>query len=196
MEYTENLHLPRWSEDDYILVDDFNAMTASLDALCGNCCIKAGSYVGNGTYGANNPVTIELGFKPLVFFPNCTNQSSNGEHQVWIIPGNDFDSLSNTSTHYYVTWGDTFFSWYARNRNNSEDIAYQFNEEGKTYYYVAIGVIAAGSESPAAFAAVAQEAASLDHAAAAIAMAASAAAKSEMLSDEGETSSSAELAAE
>lgn len=143
-----------YADWEYVLSSDRNAYLDSgisdgyeyvyigipFENTLSKTCIVAGSYVGTGTYGPDNPVTIELGFKPLVFFPNCTNQGINGEHQVWVIPGNNFDSLTNTSTHYYVTWGDTFFSWYARNRNNSEDIVYQFNEAGKTYYYLAIGI--------------------------------------------------------
>jgi len=140
MTKTEHYGLPQWVESDRILMEDFNAMTAAIDALCGNCCIAAGSYVGTGTHGADKPNRVELGFRPLIFIPNCTDQGVNGEHLAWFYPRDNFDFRTNSSTDIHVTWEDTGLSWYGVHNGAEDESIYQFNKLDQTYHYIAIGV--------------------------------------------------------
>ena len=83
--HTPNYQLSQWERDDRILMDDFNADNAKIDAALkaeadtrtaevtalmaavsklGNCRMDIQSYVGTGVYGADKPSTITFSGKP------------------------------------------------------------------------------------------------------------------------------------
>lgn len=111
---------------------DQNAQTAS-----GGAKIQTGSYVGTGTYGADNPCSLTFDFKPYL---------------VVVVRGDYFDAIliavngmnvgsctpspSNTSAHLPLSWGQTQLRWYTTQSNAPST---QLNGNGCTYNYVAVG---------------------------------------------------------
>ena len=84
MQKTTNYQLPKWEKTDRILMENFNDMTAKLDAaLKANADAIAavgyvtGRYTGTGSY----PRTITLGFQPkavvLTTYTGYTNNSGS-----------------------------------------------------------------------------------------------------------------------
>ena len=82
MTKTTNYQLNQWAKSDRVMMDDFNADNATLDAalkanadaaaaasaavaLCGNCKIETSTYTGNGKYGSANPVTLTFPKRPM-----------------------------------------------------------------------------------------------------------------------------------
>ena len=57
--YTENYQLPLWAADDAFLRTEFNDINEKIDGA-----IVAGSY----TTQSNEPVTVDVGFKPRLVF--------------------------------------------------------------------------------------------------------------------------------
>lgn len=117
--------------------------------------IETGSYVGTGTYGADNPNSITFGFAPKLFFlygmKTSTNQyiyellssSTSGANLI-------FDPQSWLSTEYNSNKGPSSDSSYVSSGKKSDDgktifwynkkgISYQYNNQNVTYYYFAIG---------------------------------------------------------
>ena len=83
MTKTTNYQLNQWAKSDRVMMDDFNADNATLDAalkanadaaaaasaavaLCGNCKIETSTYTGTGTCGSANPVTLTFPKKPTL----------------------------------------------------------------------------------------------------------------------------------
>jgi hypothetical protein len=91
-------------------------------ALRGNCQFVAGTYVGTGTYGSKNPVTLTFDHEPVVVFI-----------------GSVFLTRTKTKNYYEgnvdltVTVKGKTFSWYS-----TEGATYQYNTSKTTYSYLAI----------------------------------------------------------
>lgn len=138
---------------------------ASLGQLGERLRIATGSYVGTGTYGANNPITLEFSFKPMfVMVYDATNMDyvtgfsndHDGSCSTIIAPlgaaqGRRMSDYGYSFSHVVVmtdhfTWGGSSFSWYTTFSINTTvdssqiDGTSQLNCTGKTYRYVAIGV--------------------------------------------------------
>lgn len=103
------------------------------------CQVYAGSYVGTGTSGQNNPTTLTFPFEPkIVFIARGTTPSvgSLGTITPMIrgvqrsIVGINGSSISIA----YLTWDNNSLSFYG---NGGADTS--LNESGMTYHYVAIG---------------------------------------------------------
>ena len=107
-----------------------------------NARIQAGSYVGTGTYGADNPCTLTFDFSPKVIAINTKDPYytvfltpilikglTNIDYITSYITANGnirYDSL-------HSTWGNNFVSWYGRSATS------QLNWNNITYNYIAIG---------------------------------------------------------
>ena len=79
--HTPNYALNQWERDDRVLMEDFNADNAKIDAAlaaqaeahaalaarAGNCSIGVLTYQGNGTAGANNPTRIAFPKMPAAY---------------------------------------------------------------------------------------------------------------------------------
>jgi len=78
MTHTPNYNLSQWEKPDRILMDDFNADNAKLDAALaahddalaklGNCRVEVIRYTGTGTCGDSHPTTVTFSGKPAVIF--------------------------------------------------------------------------------------------------------------------------------
>ena len=82
--HTPNYQLSQWEKTDQVLMDDFNADNAAIDAALkagadartalsgqlakkGNCRIRSHVYVGNGACGLNNPTVVNFTGHPDFF---------------------------------------------------------------------------------------------------------------------------------
>ena len=146
MNYTQNLHLPQWEGSDRIHHEDFNAAFETLDAAvaaAGNCRIATGSYVGTGECGATTPCTLTFDFRPLMVYLDTGSRSPNNEiprNNVLFRPATTVgSSLNYPGT---VQWGEASVTWYIGNAagETAKGAKYQFNTNGQTYHYIAVGI--------------------------------------------------------
>jgi len=150
MNYTPNFKLPTWALSDRIQMQDFNDMTAKLDAALkaeetarssavttlsqamtqrGNCQVYTYTYHGTGTYGADNPTVIPIPKLPylLLIFNNVDQMHALTPQTRQM----DF-LLYNGHAYGYLTWSDTSLSIYS-----PTDAIYQLNHGNAEYYAMA-----------------------------------------------------------
>ena len=79
MTKTTNYQLNQWAKSDRIMMDDFNADNAKIDAALGALQIVTGIYTGSGN-DANCRVDVALGFRPepVLVMANKFQFSGNG----------------------------------------------------------------------------------------------------------------------
>ena len=106
----------------------------TLDQVMGfPCQIYTGSYVGTGTYGADNPNTLTFPFEPKLVFV-VGSDSLAGQSLAMIHPSNFAFSVVNATNQYLsITWDGNSVSYFGTSDGR------QFNQAGKTYCYVALG---------------------------------------------------------
>lgn len=101
--------------------------------------IETGSYTGTGTYGTSNPTSLTFGFEPfLLMISGLSNQNTDGPF-IAMNPGQGICIPRGAEGTAIMTWQGETVSWY-----NTRNDAYQMNDAGRTYNYVAIGL---GGES-------------------------------------------------
>ena len=144
--HTPNYQLSQWERDDRILMEDFNADNAKIDAAIaghegrvaaleqqaphwGNCQVYAAEYKGSGEYGEEHPNTLTFPKKPVLI----TIFNSNGRAEFRIFPNSTNHSYSTPTRDYqiYITWSGNTVSWYAT------DVSIQMNYRNETYHVVA-----------------------------------------------------------
>ena len=160
MQHTQNYQLSRWEKDDRIMMEDFNADNAKLDAALAakadaedvtalgetvaaltaglgsggqNARIAWGSYTGNGKYGSGNPTSLTFDFKPMyivITLGSAVNATYGTVHLVRGMP----ISLYNSNFLAWLTWHDDGVSL-----ASDSSAGQQMNDNGQLYYYVAIG---------------------------------------------------------
>lgn len=98
----------------------------------------AGSYIGNGLYGALNANTLTFAFTPSIVFITGigaktydTGTQTNGDGVIMVNPSGEANSAGFKLN---VTWGENSVSYYS-----SQDVGAQANRNDYTYYYFAIG---------------------------------------------------------
>ena len=129
--------------------------------------IAINSYDGDGKYGENNPITLTFDFEPKFVKVWCLDNVNRGNGVTTDVLNaflsNETSFIkpcgvstyvvvpNNNSTYYQgvvghvVTWGEKSISWFAKelyvddNPKFNRWAAAQLNEDGKTYYYYAIG---------------------------------------------------------
>ena len=126
----------------YQLMDaNGNIPAARLANAGGTLKILTGSYTGTGTCGADNPNTIEVGFKPKYVvistsFLNLTDTPFYVSPFIYGLNNATYSALKTskiTSSTIQLAWSDTSISWYA------SEAVYQLNVSNIIYYYVIIG---------------------------------------------------------
>lgn len=164
---TENYQLNQWVGADRILMDDFNADNAKIDAaLKGladgkadesvmtrelghggvNCRVVCGSYVGDGNGGrgsSGTPTKPPTSISNLPFYPVLVIVTEAGSAQPMILmrPSTHTHNEYSYSDDIEVTWGDDSVNWrHSATFISGTDLAQvQMNSSGVTYYYTAIG---------------------------------------------------------
>lgn len=95
------------------------------------CRIVTGSYTGTGTCGKDNPTVLTFDFYPVYILlgNDSANASSSGDTVM--------NRVAPQSAGPRIAWTDNEVSWYAVGYTvSAED---QFNAEGVTYHYLALG---------------------------------------------------------
>lgn len=134
--HTANYSLSQWESTDRILMEDFNADNAKLDAaltaqaaaiaLCGNCQLYHLEYQGAGAGYRDNPKTVAFPHKPL--FVSINN---NGFH--FSIPYGALAYRAEKTT-YFFTWTENSLTWYS----SSTDSLYGMDSVNSTVYLTAL----------------------------------------------------------
>lgn len=100
--------------------------------------IETGSYVGTGTYGQSNPNTLTFGFKPKMVMVSSSTINTAGSNLI--TPVIWFDGVISTFaspngySNNFTLDGNTI-SWCSTSTYAKD----QYNNNGETYYYIAIG---------------------------------------------------------
>lgn len=122
----------------------------------GGVQMETGSYVGTGTYGEDNPNTLTFGFEPkIVFLTNArtnTNASVGPYGAPQMIDISFLKKYANNSYIQYIGFGldsssggapNYFYSKWEPSTNTlywyNERYPIQCNNDGATYYYIALG---------------------------------------------------------
>ena len=105
--------------------------------------IKAGSYVGTGVFGKNNPNTLAFSFAPrIVIVLDVTCDSGNAKNNLIMVNPAQYSSMSgdDSKDNVHITWGTKSVSWYVNNSgvSDSVNVSMQANVSGATYLYVVI----------------------------------------------------------
>ena len=145
--HTPTYGLNQWSLEDSFIMEEFNTDNrnieqALLDLQASMPKIATGSYVGTGTYGADNPNTLTFDFKPKFIIITIDAEKPSASNPCFFVYPWMYSTRYQTSsnTYYtYVTWLDKGISWYAQYDNGNSAPSSQLNREGVTYHYFAIG---------------------------------------------------------
>ncbi len=147
---TPNYSLSQWSRDDRVLMEDFNADNAKIDAALGehaaalaalteasprhgNCQIYITSYKGDGTnsenFGESHPNSLTFPKKPALVFIF----TSTGGLQMTILPFNSTHTVGsgNRTFTMHITWNGNTVTWY------TDDVFFQSNWFNYTYHVFA-----------------------------------------------------------
>ena len=136
--YTTNYQLNQWAKSDRVMMDDFNADNAKIDAalkanadtaaaasaavaLCGNCAIYQTTYTG----GDMTTPTITGPGQPMVLMV-C---ESDGAPALIAWRGMPTTSTSSSSYEYTITWGERTVSWLLGKNHDGN-----MNWSGKQYH--------------------------------------------------------------
>ncbi len=140
---TPNYSLSQWLRDDRVLMEDFNADNAKIDAalkehagqlarlpFCGNCQIYTQTYTGTGTFGEDNPKSLYFSYPPKL----VVIVGPNGIFMI-MVHGSPHALFPNSSPPPYnmcITWNGNYVSWFGNHVNS------QMNASGAAYYVVAL----------------------------------------------------------
>ena len=165
---TPNYQLNQWEATDSFLRNDFNEDNAKIDAAimavkneaaealngykasvdaalaaAGNCRVTSGSYTGKGTYGSSNPTKLTLPFEPkLVVIVRGRYTASSGSAGYFpssfaiFVKGASSISVVGDGEHNSCNFNMEGTQLLLRSDYGPES---QFNTNGTTYHYVAIG---------------------------------------------------------
>lgn len=146
MNKTPNFALNQWESTDRILMADFNADNAKIDAAlaaqaaavakCGNCRIETFSYTGKGTYGDSAPTYFQFSKKPLLFFVRGPQSLLVGSNLCSTATAFVYDSVLHGAaaiTDLPLTWSGTKAALVS-----SAQAAVQMNTSGQTYWVFAL----------------------------------------------------------
>ena len=134
---TSNYGLNQWAAEDPVLRTDFNQDNAKLDAALDHLANRFyyGTYTCDGTYGAENPITLTFPFQPKAVYLALMNRTEfpggwmlYGQEQVYIRYGIG----TGNGGFLNLLWNDTSMSFYSTENANT-----QFNSSG-TVIYIAI----------------------------------------------------------
>lgn len=144
MNKTPNFDLNQWEQTDRILMEDFNADNAKLDAAlaaeqtarealaaamsrCGNCKLWTTTYTGTGTYGSNSKTSLTFPSPPLL----VGIFSSDGI--AFFTQKGGYGAAGSYVSSLPYSWSGNTLSYYS-----SRDAQSQYNSSGRTYTVVAL----------------------------------------------------------
>ena len=117
---------------------DYQYIGVPLDNAVTVPNIETGSYVGTGTYGQANPNTLTFGFKPKMVMVSSSTINTAGNNlitpMIWFDGVISAYASPNGYNNNFTLDGNTI-SWYSTSTYTKD----QYNNNGETYYYIAIG---------------------------------------------------------
>lgn len=149
-DFTKNYGLSQWEKSDRVLMEDFNADNAKIDAALKaeadartaadaahelvlsklrNCQIYISSYVGDGSFGPDNPKELTLPGVPALLLIFGNNAFF---HYIPLKDEHACVLWDNARWFLTVTWDGSTAIWYGRNNDNES-----MNQEGATYRVLA-----------------------------------------------------------
>ena len=155
--HTPNYQLSQWERTDRVLMEDFNADNAKIDAALGtlagqvsgkadasalaavsqsrNCKAEITIYIGTGVSGENAPSSVN--FSRIPMFIHVGGPEGSGFSAVF---GQTLAVCHVNSSMRYVqlSWSGNRVSWYELNAGYSPSPAYQMNAKDKKYYVFAV----------------------------------------------------------
>ena len=138
MNHTTNYQLNQWAKTDRIMMDDFNADNAKIDAaLAGMPKIVTGTYTGTGAYGQSNANSLTFDFTPKAVLICKQDIYNAGNAYMFLVSGQSRTAQFNSTGGgdcSYCNWSGNIVSWYSTYKAAS-----QLNEDGVSYCYVAWG---------------------------------------------------------
>ena len=138
MTKTTNYQLNQWAKSDRIMMDDFNADNAKIDAaLAGAAKIATGSYTGTGEYGSAHPTTLTFAFAPkAIILWNFDVNAKMKAPMLLVAPYTEQEFAVGSASGYpiHVTWSGNSVSFYSTHYADC-----QFNGTFGTNYYLALG---------------------------------------------------------
>lgn len=99
--------------------------------------IVTGSYVGTGTWGPSHPTSVSIDFEPKVFmiqYGAYLGILIYGNSSIWVQSGSNWWGLPTT----YSSTAKTL-SWYYYTTTEGDWSMMQFNMQGYTFNWIAIG---------------------------------------------------------
>lgn len=146
--YAATPEIPARTHVDYLTSTDEEAYTEGtvddttivyLGQLGEGARIEVGSYVGTGTYGANNPNTLTFGIEPkLVVVQGKNNNTGYFDSAAIVRNSTEYRSQAGSTYIFHfanIAWEEKSVSWYT----DKTAPGHQANYSGTTYYYIAIG---------------------------------------------------------
>ena len=105
MNHTTNYQLSQWAKSDRLMMDDFNADNAKIDAALGALQIVTGIYTGSGN-DANCRVDVALGFRPKAVLVMANKLQFSGNGAFFALAVDTEDAADNG----YLALTDTGFA--------------------------------------------------------------------------------------
>ena len=147
--YTANYNFKKPDADDFYDIADFNSNADLIDeaitaARAADVQIATGIYVGTGTYGENNPNTVQIPFVPKFFY---VYPEKGGQYCFpWVFGSSSFFNFEpSTANKISVVSSGQTFSWYASSASNQFNFGPIINKygevisEAKKYIWIAFG---------------------------------------------------------
>lgn len=132
------------AEYDALPAIDPSTVYVITDAVSDVPKITRGSYIGTGTFGKDNPNTLNFPFEPkIVIVCDVGSDSGSGKNNLIMVnPASYTNTNPSDSRHKAnLTWGEKSVSWWVNSSGvqNSVNVSLQGNVSGTTYYYTVIG---------------------------------------------------------
>lgn len=109
-------------------------VSSLVTAMAGKGSVQTGSYVGTGTYGADNKNSLTFSFVPKLVAIGAYNPNDKDSFPIVIPYGGGMTMTSNSYYPQYISWSNKTITWYTGNNMRA-----QLNGQGSIYYYTAIG---------------------------------------------------------
>lgn len=137
-EYVTSISKETYPENGYLNGYIYEYLGIPFDNAVNGAKIETGSYIGTGTYGSSNPITLTADFEIKLVIIQRQQQTTNNDYcRVIAIPGmtqvNNGGSANNNDYVATVDFSSNTFSMYSSSASG------QMNNSSVAYSYIIIG---------------------------------------------------------